>query len=1033
MRWFFVFIIVLWPAFGQAQSTPSAGDAGYLAQLLKDSLSDRGRMVEIFGFEGALSSKATIKQLTIADDDGIWITATGLVLDWQRSALLSGELRVREFSAKSITMTRLPEGQPRQPGFEAKAFALPEIPLSILIERVSAAEIILDKAVLGDAFLGTLQGDLALNRDQKAANLTLKRQDKDHPDRLDLALKFNPQTQDLDLNLTLAEGPNGLIATKLNIPNQPDLLVSLRGAGPLANFSARFSLAAAGVTHLGGLVTIAKEVSTADERTKGENPTQRTRFNARLEGDLRPLMSAHAGLFFGEKSKLDLQGHLGGAQRLTIDRLALHTKALALTADLALGQDGVPKRFHVTGKISGAEEQVLLPNLGGQAAQLKYAEIDLTFDAAQSDAWSGTLLLEGLSRPDVTADLLRLTGSGRILPSVSATLGAVASGQFTAEAKGVHAQPSSAFYLFGSDMNAAFETQWRQTEQSLRMSKISLESPNVRLAGQATLGLTGQLPLEMKARLSLRDLSRVGPLVGQPLAGSGALEVDGTYTLLSGGFDLEGQLESKNLALGHSMIDASLREASILDFSVKRDLQGLFLRKLIFHNPSLSFTLAGQMASAKSRLTLMGTATANLLSPMLAPRALSGDLTFDLTLDGPLALPSVVGEIGVKKGRLSDPVTNLVLQEVVGKALLKAGRADLKLRAKIKAGGSVALGGQVGLLPPYAADLRIQIDQAQLINPPLLDARASGDLRLLGPLAPQLSQAPLRLSGGLEILEVTIKLANASIQNLVDLGQITHLNEGAFSQESRRKAGLIEKTRAQSGLKNPIALDLTIDAPSKVFIRGRGLDAELGGRILLGGTLNDLRPVGSFSLLRGRFDLLGKPLVLTKTNARFEGSFTPYIDAKAMAERESTKIYVQILGKVSAPDVHFTSDPVRPQEEVLAYLLFGSDLATLSPLQVAQMANALASLAGTGAGNIVSKLRRKFALDDLDLSTSASGATTVKLGKYLTENVYSEVAVDNLGATALELNLDLTPTITLRGKTSSDRPAGLGVFIEKDY
>ena len=41
-----------------------------------------------------------------------------------------------------------------------------------------------------------------------------------------------------------------------------------------------------------------------------------------------------------------------------------------------------------------------------------------------------------------------------------------------------------------------------------------------------------------------------------------------------------------------------------------------------------------------------------------------------------------------------------------------------------------------------------------------------------------------------------------------------------------------------------------------------GFIMPTSGRILLGGTLNDLRPVGSFSLLRGRFDLLGKPLVL---------------------------------------------------------------------------------------------------------------------------------------------------------------------------
>ncbi|MCG4880592.1 hypothetical protein L0P06_11005, partial [Amedibacillus dolichus] len=88
--------------------------------------------VTVTGFAGALSSKATIEQLTIADDQGIWITLNGVVLDWSRSALLSGEVEVSELSADEVIVARAPQAQASAiPSPEAPGFSLPELPLSI--------------------------------------------------------------------------------------------------------------------------------------------------------------------------------------------------------------------------------------------------------------------------------------------------------------------------------------------------------------------------------------------------------------------------------------------------------------------------------------------------------------------------------------------------------------------------------------------------------------------------------------------------------------------------------------------------------------------------------------------------------------------------------------------------------------------------------------------------------------------------------------------------------------------------------------
>jgi len=47
---------------------------GYLTRLLQDNLSGDERIVNIQGFQGALSSEATVARLTVADSDGVWLT-----------------------------------------------------------------------------------------------------------------------------------------------------------------------------------------------------------------------------------------------------------------------------------------------------------------------------------------------------------------------------------------------------------------------------------------------------------------------------------------------------------------------------------------------------------------------------------------------------------------------------------------------------------------------------------------------------------------------------------------------------------------------------------------------------------------------------------------------------------------------------------------------------------------------------------------------------------------------------------------------
>ncbi|NHX28178.1 translocation and assembly module protein TamB, partial [Escherichia coli] len=154
--------------------------------------------------------------------------------------------------------------------------------------------------------------------------------------------------------------------------------------------------------------------------------------------------------------------------------------------------------------------------------------------------------------------------------------------------------------------------------------------------------------------------------------------------------------------------------------------------------------------------------------------------------------------------------------------------------------------------------------------------------------------------------------------------------------------------------------------------------------------------------------------------------------AKARAE-DGTDIEIVTEGLVSAPQISFLSAPQLPEDEILARLLFGGSVTNLSALQALQLASAVAVLTGRSDGGVIDKLRQNFGLDDLDVTSTTEGTTEVRVGKYLSDNLYSDVVVDSEGQAEINLNLDISRDITVRGSVTNEGNTSLGVFYERDY
>lgn len=583
----------------------------------------------------------------------------------------------------------------------------------------------------------------------------------------------------------------------------------------------------------------------------------------------------------------------------------------------------------------------------------------------------------------------------------------------------------------------------------------------LRLGGALTLDLQGDFATQTGAasatlRAETQDL-RAGPQGLDPLLG-GTGQVDAEFARRPSGrialtglnarfpnITAQGDVTIADSGQARADLDLGLADVGLLapDFSgpanaavtARQDAQGWQVSGQGTGPAGTRLSADGRVGeTGQLALSLAGQAPLGLANAFIAPRQVSGLARFDLSVNGPPRLSSLGGQVTLSDGRLTAPDLRQAIEAISGTVGLGNGLARLDITGNLAAGGRVSASGTVGLAPPSNADMSIDLRRARLREPALYETRANGTVRIVGPLA-----GGARISGQIDIGRTEIRVPSSPVSTVGDLLDVRHVAPDPAVRRTLDRAGLglTPGGREDAGAgppARPYPLDLVINAPSRIFVRGRGLDAELGGSLRLSGTTGDVVAIGRFDLLRGRLDILGQRFALSEGYAQLQGDFTPYLRLVARTEaRSGTEVSIIVEGPADNPQVSFESSPQLPQDEVLAQLLFGRDLSSISPLQAVQLASAIATLSGRGGGGALEGFREGLDLDDFDLTTDEDGNAAVRAGKYISENVYTDITIGSDGTSEINLNLDVTDDVTARGSFGSEGESSLGIFYERDY
>jgi len=180
-----------------------------------------GGHVQLTGLAGSFPNHLTLAQLQLRDAGGVWLTATGIELDWTPLAYLDGRLQIDRLQVATVDMERLPQSSAQGNG-------------SASIPRIDVARASIGRLDLGAQLAGApaslVAGGSAHLRSLQDMLFDASARRIDGDGEYELHLHFDEQR--MDGSLKLHEPAAGPLENILSLPGLGALQAAVNLNGP---------------------------------------------------------------------------------------------------------------------------------------------------------------------------------------------------------------------------------------------------------------------------------------------------------------------------------------------------------------------------------------------------------------------------------------------------------------------------------------------------------------------------------------------------------------------------------------------------------------------------------------------------------------------------------------------------------------------------------------------------------------------------------------------------------------------------------
>ncbi len=415
---------------------------------------------------------------------------------------------------------------------------------------------------------------------------------------------------------------------------------------------------------------------------------------------------------------------------------------------------------------------------------------------------------------------------------------------------------------------------------------------------------------------------------------------------------------------------------------------------------------------SSSPLTLTGSAnlpTLDWVGPVIGRPELDlqGKLALAITGSGTLGAPQLTGDINGDQLGVRWVEQGIKLRNGVLRAQLQGDRLLLKQLAFEGEQGTLNVQGEARFASARpTVQMTLTLDKLLALSSPERLLVLSGDSNIT------LDDKQLKIGGKFKAERAIFELPSESGPTISD--DVVVLGR--------------EANGGKTGESLPLQVDVMLDLGERFFIKGKGLDAQVGGSLRVRVDHGQLpRANGSIEVIKGTYSAYGQKLVIRRGILAFSGPIdNPGLNILAVRPvpeiEGNVEAGVEVRGNALAPRARLVSTPTVPDTEKLSWLVLGHGTDSASASQFDALSTAANALFGATQGaSLQAKVAQSIGIDEFGIGRAQGLETTVlTFGKRISSRAFLTYEQGVSGASTLvKLRYQLSKRFSLQAETGT--------------
>jgi len=413
---------------------------------------------------------------------------------------------------------------------------------------------------------------------------------------------------------------------------------------------------------------------------------------------------------------------------------------------------------------------------------------------------------------------------------------------------------------------------------------------------------------------------------------------------------------------------------------------------------------------------------------------LTAQIKVALRIKGKIDAPQIEGYADLTNGFYETTNTGAIYRDIQGRLEGNGSQIILKnFSAQDNKSGTITGSGQINVDTkqnfPFKID--IQLKQIFVVDADYAKMDVSGPLSLVG------NMKQPKLQGTLTVNEAVIYMEEA-LPTQVKTVDVKYIN--------LPKGEALAPHLVKADKHSPIELDIKLDVPGTLAIKGSKITSEWKGLLNVTGTPDGLLFNGDLRIVKGDFTITGKVFNLSQGTIHFAGSPGKKTSLYVVASKDIDRIKAEIIvkGPITKPAVTFRSNPPLSQREILSYILFNRGISDITSNQGDQLNQSFIELSTnrqtSNSDDFLTRMRNNVGIDRLDLTRGDANNNdfSLQVGKYIKDSIFvsfnrSINAATEANRVAIEANIIKNVKAQAEVGINADSPARMSLKWHREY